>query len=143
MLHYDDRMTESEVIKRLIASGQRITEIRREIIRILCSADKPMSAAQILASLEGKVNRTTVYREIWFLKDQGLIAEVSFGEGKTRFELKSDHCHHHLVCDECGEVEDVVLNENSILTQVKKLSKFQTQRHSIEFFGLCHNCQSI
>lgn len=134
-------MREKEIIKQLENKGERVTPARRAVIRILDHARGPLSAAEILGKLKGLINRTTVYREVWFLKAQGLLKEVSFLEGKSRFELVTDCCHHHLVCEECGGVEEVELNEKVILNQVKKLSNFQLQRHSIEFFGLCNNCQ--
>lgn len=134
-------MTEEKIIELLQERGERVTEVRRKTVRVLAETKQPLGVAEILSKLKGGVNRTTVYRELWFLKKQGLLVEVSLQEGKKRFELRDDHCHHHLVCEECGEVEDVILEEKSLFKQVKKLSNFQLQRHSIEFFGLCNNCQ--
>src|SRR5687767_16003751 len=129
------------VLEKLKRQGHRITKTRRQILQIL-GGRKPMSASELLDGLEAlgnKVNKTTVYRELWFLKEGGFLQEVSFGEGRSRFELVSENCHHHLVCESCGDIEDIVLDEKLIMSQIK--GNFELRRHSIEFFGLCISCQ--
>ena len=55
--------------------------------------------------------------------------------------LEGSGHHHHLVCDNCGAIEDIPLSEALLLNQVKKQTDFQVNSHMLEFFGLCPTCQ--
>lgn len=73
-----------------------------------------------------------------------LIQRLEFGEGKFRYEIKKDkYHHHHLICTNCGKVEDV---EGEFLTkmenEIKSKKGFLVKSHSLEFFGICKNCQN-
>ncbi len=119
----------------------RKTPVREAIIEILLGTNTPLSIAQIQNSLSKKKlnpNKTTVYREINFLKDLGRVAEVDFGEGKKMYEVATSH-HHHIICINCKKVVDVDfdLDEEKILKQ----KGFKPIGHSLEFFGLCKDCQ--
>jgi Fe2+ or Zn2+ uptake regulation protein len=77
------------------------------------------------------------------MKELAVINEIEFGDGKKRYELISSHSyhHHHLVCNSCGIIEEVEFEENILLAQVNRKSNFKIERHQLEFFGLCPNCQ--
>lgn len=113
----------------------RLTKARSKILDILKNAQHPLSASDFVDKV--KVNKTTIYREFDFLIEKGLVEEVDFGDRKKRYELKgsSDH-HHHLVCLDCKDVSNVTIEENF---QIPK--DFKVVKHSLEFFGLCANCQ--
>jgi len=67
---------------------------------------------------------------------------VEFGEGKYRYEFKTNHHHHHLVCTSCGRVQDVEANVvEKLENEIQKNKNFKVQSHSMEFFGLCSACQ--
>ncbi len=133
-----------DVLRTLALEGHRLTKARKEIVNLFQSQHKPLSALevkQILTKRNVHVNRTTVYRELWFLKEKGILQEISFGEGKSRFEIITAHCHHHLVCNNCGGIEDIIVDEDSLIQAVQKNSQFTVERHLIEFFGVCANCK--
>jgi len=119
----------------------RNTKIKKQITGIFGEVKYPISAAEILSKV--KANKTTVYREISSFISDGLVREIDFGDGKKRYELVSRGHHHHLICSKCKKVDDIVLDEDPILSKVEKLSKFKIESHSLEFFGLCSNCQKI
>lgn len=103
----------------------------------------PLSAIEILEKLKTKglkVNKTTVYRELEYMLIQKLLIQINFGDGKIRYETSSGEHHHHFVCDNCGLVEEVALDESLLFNALKK-THFAIKRHSLEFFGLCSNCQ--
>ena len=124
----------------------RITPARLGLIEIFESTEKPLSVARIISSLSDKkinVNKTTVYRELDFLLDIGKITEVIISSGKKYYETSGSKHHHHLICRGCGIIKDVVL-ENDLgdeETKIEKHNSFKIQNHSLEFFGLCANCQ--
>jgi Fur family transcriptional regulator, ferric uptake regulator len=68
--------------------------------------------------------------------------QIQFQEGKLRYELAGKEHHHHLVCENCGKIEDVLSRVIPALEEeIKNKHKFLVKRHSLEFFGLCEDCQ--
>ena len=128
--------------------GERITPVRHKIVEIFFTAKKPLTAAELALGLNKKKiksDKTTVYRQIEDLLVHGIIEEVNFEDRVRRFELSLGSHHHHLVCVGCGKVADVVLEED-LRKQEKiiiKQKKFKVLRHSLEFFGRCHNCEKL
>ena len=138
-------MEAKEILKLLRARRFRITKGRTELIRILCGSHRPLTAMELKAKLEAKsikVNKTTVYREVEFLKNEGLLSEVDLGDQVKRYELHSDDHRHHLVCVKCHKVEDIILEGDlaALESHIHKTRNFQVLRHSLEFFGLCASC---
>lgn len=108
------------------------------VLNLLSKSKLPVDAGYLIDKL--KVNKTTVYRQVEKLLADNLVTEIDFGDGKKRYELKSLGHHHHLVCKNCGKLEDVRLDEESLLRQISKKTKFRVDSHNLEFFGRCINC---
>jgi Fe2+ or Zn2+ uptake regulation protein len=117
------------------------TKVRRDLFQIFSKAGHPIDAVELTESL--KVNKTSIYRELKVLLAKGLILEIDFGDGKKRYELSSLDHHHHLVCTSCKSVSDVQLSKDLSAEEelIEKEKSFKVQRHNLEFFGLCANCQ--
>ena len=139
-----------QLITNLKNQGERITIIRREIITLLTESNKPLSANEIIKLLAEKrlsVNKTTVYRQLDLLQEYNMIHEIRLNDRTRRYEItseKEEH-HHHLVCLRCKKIEDINFKED-IQRQEKIITKkkgFKVLQHSLEFFGLCKNCQKI
>ncbi len=116
------------------------------MLKIFLASRVPLSAVELnsrLAAVNITVNKTTVYREIDFLKKQEIIRELQFGDGKKRFEKWPDNHHHHLVCISCDSIECIEM-EGCLEAEEKKILKennFITINHSLEFQGICAKCQ--
>jgi len=133
-----------KIIAKLRRSGYRITPARRALIALLIATRAPLSADKIQATLKRKnirTHKTTVYRELAFLKDEGIAGEIIFGDGKTRYEIAAAH-HHHLVCTGCRAVTDIECSKkiNALFSKAAHKVKFNMQAHSLEIFGVCQNC---
>lgn len=109
------------------------------VLSILEKTKLPIDAKLLVSKL--KVNKTTVYRQIERLISSGKVVEVELGDGKKRYELKDLKHHHHLVCKNCGKLEDIELNEENLLKEVSKRTKFRVDSHNLEFFGKCIDCK--
>jgi Fur family ferric uptake transcriptional regulator len=140
-------MTDSEnILSGLKDAGHRLTRIRKNLVHFLCSTSSPLSALEIIQKLEEEniqANKTTVYRELSFLLENGVASEVDLLDGKKRYELLSeDACHHHLVCTECEKIEclEVKHDFQALERQVKKEHNFAIESHVLEFFGRCKDC---
>ena len=134
-----------EHINVLQEAGFRLTKARRAILAILDGAVHPLSVFEVLLALAKKkiaVDKTTVYREITFLKERRIVQQIQFGDRVKRYELRLGH-HHHLVCVECDAIADVSLGGDldSLEQRISRKTGFRIDDHSLEFFGLCVNCK--
>lgn len=124
----------------------RMTPARSALFEIFSGTTVPLTVAKITSALSDRninVNKTTVYRELNFFLKQGKITEVIINSGKKFYESTESEHHHHLICSQCGDIRDVIL-ENDLKEEeikIKKGNGFKIQKHSLEFFGLCVNCQ--
>ncbi len=109
------------------------------VLDVLRKSKSPVDVSILVEKL--KVNKTTVYRQVEKLLKNNLIIELEFGDGKKRYELKDENHHHHLICNRCGRLEDIKLNEEIIIKDISNKTNFKIESHSLEFFGLCVNCK--
>ncbi len=120
------------------------TPARSAISNFLINSPSPVDAEQIINYLRSKrlhTNKVTVYRYLDALFKGGILDRIDFGEGKYRYEFKKEH-HHHLICNKCARVEDVSGEYLSDLeSKIRKENGFLIKSHSLEFYGLCKNCQ--
>ena len=132
-----------DIFNKLRSKGYRITSQREKILKVIY--EHPLTVDEIYTSLKKKhinIDVASVYRTSELFTRNGIIQEVEFGDGKKRYELiNENNHHHHLICESCGLVEDVPVNEKKLLEQVEKQSKFKVERHDLEFFGYCSSCQ--
>lgn len=135
-----------EVELRLFENEARYTRGRREVVNALSAATGPMSAAELAEVVE--VPLSSLYRTLSVLEESGVVAHHLGAKGLTRYELDewlAGH-HHHLVCVECGAVEDIEIpndQEESVrdlVTEIAALASFQPSDHALEIEGTCVRC---
>jgi Fe2+ or Zn2+ uptake regulation protein len=136
-----------EIISKLRAEGFRSTGIRDAILSLFCESKKPLSCQDVQKYLKQKsksANKTTVYRELDFLKSKKIIEEFQLDDGVRRYEILSNH-HHHTVCVRCRKIDCVELEQELKIQekQIEKNNKFKIISHSLEFYGLCQKCQAV
>jgi len=133
------------LIKDLSSKKLRITKLRKFLLQILLKNKEPLSVEDLISSLSKhkiNVHKTSVYRQLDVLKKVEIIREIQFGENKKRYEIFSDNHHHHLVCNDCGKIEDIESDKDLDILESKiiKEKKFKVTSHLLEFFGLCAKC---
>ena len=96
------------------------------------------------------IGMATVYRNLDFLCQQGLLNRFQFDADRSHYELNDDEKphHHHIICRKCGKVIDYsefIERELKLMKDLEKeLSKkheFDIEAHDLNFFGLCKNCK--
>lgn len=132
-----------EINKLLRQKGYRLTKQRQQVLGALTPF--PQSVAEVISFLESKdvdVDKVTVYRTLDCFVKLGAVGKTLFKDKTAKYELLTEaNHHHHLVCDKCGSIEDIFLNEKLLLNKVCIQTDFQIKSHSLEFFGVCANCQ--
>ena len=129
----------------LRSRGFRLTPARKAILEIVTQSSEPLTAKEIHGALIKRgiaSDKVTVYREIGFLARESFLAEVQFHDRNKRFELADLDHHHHLICQKCARIQDIILTEDfeKEAEAIGRRKKFRILRHSLEFFGLCKSC---
>jgi len=128
--------------------GLKVTTPRVKILAILeDSALRHMSAEDVYkALLERKedIGLATVYRVLTQFEAAGLVQRHHFEGGQAVFELDRGGHHDHIVCMDCGHVEEFY--NDSIEKAQHKIAEqfgFTLHEHSLILYGHCSkkNCK--
>jgi len=123
----------------------RATPARIALMSLLEKSEKPLTVKEMIDFLEKKAIKTdpaTVFRIVNLFSEKGLIKPIQLNEGKFRYELTDKADHHHLVCEKCSNIEDISdCNIKALEKDIEKKKKFKVTSHSLEFFGICADCQ--
>jgi Fur family transcriptional regulator, ferric uptake regulator len=137
-----------DTVSRLLhAHAQRLTPTRQHIVDVLAAATGPLTIPEILAERDG-LAQSSVYRNLVVLEEVGVVHRMMTRDEFARYELAEDltEHHHHLVCSNCGRVEDlpatpaVEKSVASAIDQAARKAGFRTQHHRLDLIGLCANC---
>ena len=137
-----------EVEQRLGDHDVRYTRGRRVVVSALEASDGPRSAAELHREIGPNVPLSSLYRSLAVLEEAGVVIPHHGARTLTRYELAewlAGH-HHHLVCVECGSVEDIEIpkkHESRVRALVEELSdraSFTPLNHALEIEGRCARC---
>lgn len=126
--------------------GYRVTEGRVTLLMFMKSSKHPLSVNAIQEGIPSKIDKVTLYRALEDFSKSKIIAKVNFHNTATYYEfIHKDHHHHHIVCENCGKIEDIeTCNGENLQKELLKSSKnFDLiTSHSLEFFGVCKKCSA-
>jgi Fur family peroxide stress response transcriptional regulator len=103
-----------------------------------------MSIDELYEAIKKKfpsVSLATVYKNINTMLDSNFIQEVKIPNEKSKYELTKE-AHSHVVCQECGRVEDIILDLHTISQKAANLSHYQIKEEALVFSGLCPECKA-
>lgn len=126
----------------LKASGLKATLPRIKILDIFQnSAVRHLTAEdvyKILLTENMDVGLATVYRVLTQFEQAGLLNRNHFETGKAIFELNEGSHHDHLVCLDCGRVEEFY--DEEIEKRQQKIAAqrgFRISEHALALYGNC------
>ena len=143
-------MADDAVVERFAAYLREhnlpVTAQRLAIAEVLLTSERHLSAEEVAQEVSARgrsAGTATVYRTIDTLLESGLLVERDFGEGFRRFEPARDVPNHeHLVCTQCGKVEEFRDERLERMTTIVAESRgFARQRHRLVIHGVCRDCQ--
>ncbi|WP_206999261.1 ferric iron uptake transcriptional regulator [Trinickia mobilis] len=127
--------------------GLKATLPRLKILEIFQhSPVRHLTAEDVYRSLlheELDIGLATVYRVLTQFEQAGLLSRSNFESGKAVFELNEGTHHDHLVCLDCGLVEEFFDPEiESRQHSIAKERGFKLQEHALALYGACikENC---
>jgi Fur family ferric uptake transcriptional regulator len=129
-------------VQSLKESGLKATLPRRKILELFeQSKVRHLSAEDVYKALiaEGiDVGLATVYRVLTQFEQAGLLSRQNFEAGKAVFELNQGGHHDHLVCLQCGRVEEFYDTEiEKRQNEVARKRGFQLHGHSLALYADC------
>ena len=124
------------------SSGLKATLPRIKILEIFQRAQRRhMTAEDVYKALlleEADIGLATVYRVLMQFEQAGLLQRSNFESGKAVFELNEGRHHDHLVCLDCGRVEEFYDAEIERRQQaVARVKGFTIADHALSLYANC------
>ncbi|WP_046115393.1 ferric iron uptake transcriptional regulator [Aquincola tertiaricarbonis] len=137
-------MNDTDGLRRI---GLKATVPRLRILELLrAGPERHLSAEDIhrrLLSLGLDVGLATVYRVLSQLEQAGIVSRSVFETGKAVFEIDEGSHHDHLICVQCGEVDEfydpLIEKRQAAIAQERG---FELQQHRLSLFGRCARCRA-
>lgn len=122
-----------------------LTKQREVVLQVIRESHDHLTANEVFNTAKSKlpsISFATVYNSLRFLKDSGHIAEISFGNGASRFD-KITSRHDHALCTECGKLVDMHLDlPDDVVNQATKFSNFKLESLEVTLRGRCPECSN-
>jgi Fur family transcriptional regulator, ferric uptake regulator len=126
----------------LKSTGLKATLPRLKILEIFQKGEpRHMTAEnvyQILLQDRTDIGLATVYRVLLQFEQARILTRSSFDGGKAVYELNEGHHHDHLVCLDCGKVEEFYDEEIEMRQKAIAKSKgFVIADHALSLYANC------
>ena len=138
-------MTQVDELK---SSGLKATLPRIKILEVFQHTERRhMTAEDVFKALltdGADIGLATVYRVLMQFEQAGLLTRSNFESGKAVFELNEGKHHDHLVCLDCGRVEEFFDAEIEKRQRSIALTRgFELQDHALALYAACtkKNCE--
>lgn len=127
----------------LRARGYRLTPQRQLVLEAVGSLGHgtPEDIATAVRRTASGVNISTVYRTLELLEELGLVQHTHLGHGAPTYSVTTDDNHVHLVCRECGAVQEA--DADLLGEAVRRLTEergFTLDVGHVALFGRCSDC---
>jgi Fur family ferric uptake transcriptional regulator len=129
-------------IDELKSTGLKATVPRLKILEVFQrGSDRHMTAEDVFRVLlqeRSDVGLATVYRVLTQFEQAGILSRSHFESGKAVYELNSGQHHDHLVCLDCGRVEEFYDAEiEKRQHAVAKAKGFTITDHALSLYASC------
>ena len=126
----------------LKSSGLKATLPRMKILELFQHAQQRHMTAEdvyrLLLAEGSDIGLATVYRVLMQFEQAGILSRHHFESGKAVFELNEGKHHDHLVCLNCGRVEEFYDAEIEKRQQIVAQARgFRLQEHSLALYAAC------
>ena len=122
----------------------RYSKKREAILNAMRHTDCHPTAEWVYQTLKPEypdLSLGTVYRNLVFFQEQGVVKSVGVVNGQERFDANVAP-HSHFVCIGCGAVIDLhkLKLDDNLDEIVQEQYHFSVQKHELTFFGKCLTC---
>jgi len=134
-----------ESLARMLRSrGLRMTPQRGRILEAVADlghATPEAVAESVRASCDPAPSLSTVYRTLETLEELGVLSHTHLDHGPPSYHLAAHADHIHLVCVECGAVQEDSMDVVEPLAQrMRERHGFVVDPRHLTMHGLCARC---
>jgi Fur family transcriptional regulator, peroxide stress response regulator len=120
-----------------------LTKQREVVLQVIRDEPEHLTANEVFdkaKQLLPGISFATVYNSLRYLKDAGHIAEISFGNGASRFDSMTSR-HDHAICTKCGKLVDMELDlPAELVSLAAEFSRFKPESLELMLRGVCPDC---
>ena len=136
-------MSESSLAELLRSRGLRLTAQRQLILEAVLDLGHatPEQVHTAVREVAAGVNITTIYRTLELLERLGLVTHTHLSHGSPTYHAAGEGQHVHLVCRDCGTVEE--FDPELLRPLVERLAEergFGVDVGHVALFGVCREC---
>ncbi|HEX8889261.1 MAG TPA: transcriptional repressor [Pyrinomonadaceae bacterium] len=125
-------------------SGKTLTKQREAVLQVIRESENHLTACEIYEAARRRlpsISYATVYNSLKYLKEAGLVNEISFGNGASRYDREMDR-HDHALCTQCGKLVDFDLTVTSEMVRAAvRKTRFKPETIHLTLRGLCPDCR--
>ncbi len=142
---YDELIEDFKTL--LKKNGLKFTMQREVILKVLYDSDEHLTPEALHRLIQEryadlKVGIATVYRTLSLLENSDMVTSLSFGSQGKKYELGAKEHHDHMICIECGDIQEFVCEEiEKRQEEITKEYGFLMKDHSMQIYGICSKCQ--
>jgi Fe2+ or Zn2+ uptake regulation protein len=134
---------DSHLEEALRERGLRVTPQRVLIHRAVRELDRHVTADEVLAAVSERLPNAslpTVYSTLELLEELGMVRRLAARSGAALYDPRTDE-HQHVVCRNCGRVEDLDVPVDSIRAlRAARRRGFEPSDAELVVSGLCGDC---
>lgn len=126
--------------------GYRLTPQRQLVLEAVgqlghATPEEIVTAVRRTAS---GVNISTVYRTLELLEELSLVQHTHLGHGAPTYSVASEHDHVHLVCRDCGAIEEAPPEVVApVVEELAATRGFVVDVGHFAVFGRCQSCGEV
>ena len=113
-----------------------LTKAREVVLRVIRGANEHLTANEVFGDARRElpsISFATVYNSLRYLREAGLIAEIKFGNGASRYDRMTQR-HDHAICTQCGRLVDIEMElPEAVLKRAAEQSRFKPERIELHF----------
>jgi len=123
------------------------TKEREKILNAIAKMKPHFSADELFVfikkDLKMNISRASIYNNLPYFLDSGIIREVMVGTRHKYYEREVSKKHHeHLICVNCKKImefDDCEMEKP--IAKIEKKTGYKVIAHKIELYGICEKCR--
>lgn len=143
------RPSDMRPAEKLAHVGLKATTPRLKVLQIFLgrtNARLHLTAEEVhrrMVERNADIGLATVYRVLGQLTDAGILSRNVFEGGKALYELHEEGHHDHLICLDCGRLDEFT---DEIIEQrqrsIAASSGYTLAQHQLALYGYCPACRA-